>query len=64
MKIRWPKELTTELSGVIADRISKFNVAHGAESNISQEQKTELQEALRSVFGDSTFRLNFMSKAK
>ena len=54
----WPKELTKQLAEMIADCISKYNVGHAARANITQDQKLDLEDALRGVFGDSKFRLS------
>ena len=62
MQKQWPKELTTELSEEIARCISKFNAAHSAESNISQEQGMKLKHALEVVFGQHSVAFEFTSK--
>ena len=42
--------------------IAQYNADHDAESNISQEQKLELKDALSGVFGQPSFSLEFRSK--
>jgi hypothetical protein len=42
--------------------IAQYNADHDAESNISQEQKIELKDALAGVFGQPAFSLEFTSK--
>ena len=62
MQKQWPQELTTVLSEMIGVYIAQYNADHEAESNISQEQKLELKDALSGVFGQPSFSLEFRSK--
>lgn len=55
----WPKELTNELGEIIAYRISSYNVRTKPESGIGQDQKLQLENALRKVFRDPNFCLDF-----
>ena len=62
MQRQWPQELTAVLSEMIGVYIAQYNADHDAESNISQEQKMELKDALAAVFGQPAFPLEFTSK--
>jgi hypothetical protein len=61
MQKQWPRELTTVLSEMIGVYITQYNADHEPQSNISQEQKMELRDALRRVFGEPAFSLEFTS---
>ncbi|MGA8643038.1 hypothetical protein [Candidatus Binatus sp.] len=47
------------MSEMIGVYIAQYNADHDAESNISQEQKIELKDALAGVFGQPAFSLEF-----
>ena len=60
----WPKELTSELGEIIAYRISSYNVGVDPESGIGPNQKLQLENALREVFRDPNFCLDFPATLK